>query len=304
MNQPLRKQTGQALVEWLVAFPVLMTLLGGALQFALVFSAKSTVDWATFEGVREATLNHGDPAALRAGLAKGLMPLFPNGTGASGYAAALAKATVAANNPLTTQVVMINPIASVAKAWTTTVNKQGQSVQEIPNSRLIFTTLAPRAGETLQAANLLKERVRYCAPLVVPFVNTVIKTMMTGPFAPSSAWELHCYASGGMPIAAVATELMQSALDPSYVPSGAAPTPPPPPPTGGGGGGGTGGGGGGAGGGTPTGGGGGPGGGGGTSGGGDGTPDACPIPGFTPVTPTPATTPTAANPAPSPGGST
>ena len=99
------------------------------------------------------------------------MPWFP---GASDYTAALAKATVAANNPLSTQVVMIKPTAAVAKAWTQTVNTQGQSVQEIPKSRLIFTSLAPRAGETLQAANLRKERVRYCAPLVVPFVNQAL----------------------------------------------------------------------------------------------------------------------------------
>ncbi|MHB1880861.1 MAG: hypothetical protein ACYCPA_01420 [Acidithiobacillus sp.] len=36
------------------------------------------------------------------------------------------------------------------------VNKDGQNVSEVPNSRLIYAATGPRAGETLQAANLFK----------------------------------------------------------------------------------------------------------------------------------------------------
>ena len=65
---------------------------------------------------------------------------------------------------------------------------------------------------------------------------------MTGPFKPASAWDAACYGNGGIPIAAVSTELMQSALYPQELantapanptPPGGTPTPPNNPPGGG-----------------------------------------------------------------------
>ena len=50
----------------------------------------------------------------------------------------------------------------------------------------------------------------------------------TGPFAPSSAWDTACYQSGGLPIAATATELMQSALYPQELQNRGAPSTTPP----------------------------------------------------------------------------
>ncbi len=63
---------------------------------------------------------------------------------------------------------------------------------------------------------------------MVPFVNTAIKTLMTGPFKPASAWDAACYGSGGIPMAATATELMQSALYPQELGNTALPNPTPP----------------------------------------------------------------------------
>jgi hypothetical protein len=131
-------------------------------------------------------------------------------------------------NPAQVNIQVLNPTPGVIQAWTSTVNKDGQNVSEIPNSRLIYAATGPRAGETLQAANLFKARIRYCYPLMVPFVNTAIKALMTGPFAPSSAWDTACYQSGGLPIVSTATELMQSALYPQELQNQGAPTTTPP----------------------------------------------------------------------------
>ena len=240
----LHGQHGQGTIEWIIALQALLLLLGGILQIALVFTTKFTLDWATFYGVREATLDHGSLQALRTGLAKGLMPLYPGGKnpGAAQTAQAYASASTAAMNPAQVNIQVLNPTPGVIQAWTTTVNKDGQNVSEVPNSRLIYAATGPRAGETLQTANLFKARIRYCYPLMVPFVNTAIKALMTGPFAPSSAWDTACYQSGGIPIASTATELMQSALYPRELgntapanptPPGGTPTPPNNPPGGG-----------------------------------------------------------------------
>ena len=223
-------QHGQGTIEWIIALPALLLLLGGILQIALVFTTQSTLDWAAFYGVREATLDHGSLRALRTGLAKGLMPLYPGGRnpGAAQTAQAYASASTAAMNPAQVNIQVLNPTPGVIQAWTTTVNKDGQNVSEIPNSRLIYAATGPRAGETLQAANLFKARIRYCYPLMVPFVNTAIKALMTGPFAPPSAWDTACYQSGGIPIASTATELMQSALYPQELQNQGAPSTTPP----------------------------------------------------------------------------
>jgi hypothetical protein len=240
----LRNEQGQGTLEWFIAFPVVMLLLGGIVQAALVFTTQSTLNWATFYGVREATINHGSVQALRTGLAKGLMPLYPGGKnpGAAQTATAYKAAVAAVDNPNQTDIQILNPTPGVIKAWTTTVNKDGQSVSEVPNSRLIYTANTTKAGETLQTANLYKTRIRFCYPLMVPIVNTAVKTLMTGLFKPASAWDAACYGSGGMPMAATATELMQSALYPPELantapanptPPGGTPTPPSNPPGGG-----------------------------------------------------------------------
>ena len=226
----LRNEQGQGTLEWFIAFPVVMLLLGGIIQTALVFTTQSTLNWATFYGVREATINHGSLQALRTGLAKGLMPMYPGGKnpGAAQTATAYAAAVAAVDNPSQTDIQILNPTPSALKAWTTTVNKDGQNVSEVPNSRLIYTANTTKAGETLQTANLYKAHIRYCYPLMVPFVNTAVKTLMTGPFKPASAWDAACYGSGGIPVVATATELMQSALYPSELGNTAPANPTPP----------------------------------------------------------------------------
>jgi len=62
MKRPpaLHGQHGQGTIEWIIALPALLLLLGGIMQIALVFTAKSTLDWATFYGVREAIESYSD----------------------------------------------------------------------------------------------------------------------------------------------------------------------------------------------------------------------------------------------------
>ena len=216
MKPRFRQEAGQGTLEWLIAFPAMILLLGGVVQSGLVFTTKSTLDWATFRAVRAATLDHGSLQALKTGLAQGIMPLFPEGKspGMPETVAAYAAARNAVDNSAQTRIEILNPTPSVAQAWTETVNKEGETVQEIPNSRLLYTSDGPKGGETLQTANEFKARVTYCYPLMVPFVSQAIEALMTGPFAPNSAWKQNCYAQAGIPIDATATERMESAIYP------------------------------------------------------------------------------------------
>ena len=207
-----RPARGQGAVELLVALPSLLLLVLSVLQFSLVFTAKSTLDQAMFRGVRAATLDHGSLSALRTGAAQALAALYPNGqSGAGGYALALAKAQAALALPSQFQVVVLNPTAAAMAAWDGPYLDQGQQVREIPQAHLIDTTLGSKGGETLQSANLLSVQGRWCQPLIVPFVNTVIAHLMA-PLA--SGWDAACYAQGGIPLIAQSTQLMQSTLWP------------------------------------------------------------------------------------------
>ena len=201
---------GQALTEFVVAFPVLILLLLGALQMGLVFTTRATVTLAANDAVRAASENEGQLQALQAGLARGLAPLYAHGRSATAVSIAQGEALAAVQDPQTVAVSLLNPPPSVVKAWAQSVTHDGVSQTEIPNARLLFAGDMVRGGETLQDANILKIQVRYCMPLIVPFVAQVIVAL-------EEAWSptpftATCAHSQGLPVSVVAAALMQSPL--------------------------------------------------------------------------------------------
>lgn len=211
MQSPSPKtHTGQAMAEFVVAFPVLILLLLGALQMGLLFTTRTTVTLAAEDAVRAASEGEGAQAALENGLARGLAPLYAHGSSATAVSIAEGQALAAVKDPRTVAVTLLNPPPSVVKAWAQSVTHDGTTQTEIPNARLLFAGTAVRAGETLQDANVLKIRVRYCAPLIVPFIAPVIATL-------EKAWSpdpftAACAGQPGLPVSVVATALMQSPL--------------------------------------------------------------------------------------------
>ena len=68
--------------------PILMLVGLGALQTALIYEAKSSLNYATFLAARAGALDHANAQALRTGFAKGLAPLYSPAPGAQGLLAA------------------------------------------------------------------------------------------------------------------------------------------------------------------------------------------------------------------------
>ncbi|MDA8383772.1 MAG: pilus assembly protein [Betaproteobacteria bacterium] len=231
-------ETGQAMAEYLIVLPSLLLLVLGALQFALVFMAKSTLDLAAFDGARNGALYDASTTSIQEGVARGLAPLYQRGMAGSGpslagVATAEADALLAAKNPATVDIEQINPSASAFQDFATAIsfaddNGNLQTTTAIPNSGLLYQSTTPgtASNESIQDANLLKIHVHYCYPLIVPFVNTTIRIIMSVAGAPSTSswvlshatyigsdtgtWDQACYASGGLPLAAYGTALMQS----------------------------------------------------------------------------------------------
>lgn len=69
-------RSGQALVEFLIIYPSLLLLILGAFQFALIYQAKSTLNYATFMAARQGALKNGKTTPMKDGLAAGMTPLF------------------------------------------------------------------------------------------------------------------------------------------------------------------------------------------------------------------------------------
>ena len=54
----LKFNKAQAMVEFIIIVPVMLTLVMGIIQFALIYKAKITLNYATFQTVRAGSLNN------------------------------------------------------------------------------------------------------------------------------------------------------------------------------------------------------------------------------------------------------
>ena len=71
-----RNQTAQAMVEFVIVLPVMLLLIMSIIQFALIYKAKMTLNYATFQTVRTGTLNHASMSAMKTAFSSNMAPLF------------------------------------------------------------------------------------------------------------------------------------------------------------------------------------------------------------------------------------
>ena len=171
-----RLSSGQAIVEYIIIFPVLIILIMGAVQIALIYQAKFTLNYATFMGARQGALKNANLNSIKDGVAAGMTPLFMrwSGSGAPGLvdlSKARVIATIEVFNPMTAEVRIISPTKAA-------IDDLGGGT-EIPNDNLMYRS-GTGDGMSIQDANLLKVRVTYCVKLVVPFVNRMIYSLVNG----------------------------------------------------------------------------------------------------------------------------
>jgi hypothetical protein len=168
------RERGQALVEYIIIFPLLLMLVLGTIQVALIYQAKFTLNYATFMGARQGALKNASLTSIKDGVAAGMTPLFmrtANTPGLADLAKARAISLIEIFNPMTARVEIISPTQVAFDAL--------KSGTEIPNDNLMYRS-GSGDGMTIQDANLLKIRVTYCVKLVVPFVNRMIYSLVNG----------------------------------------------------------------------------------------------------------------------------
>ncbi len=175
---------GQAMTEFVIIIPVLVLLIFGAIQIAFIYSAKITLNYATFQAARVGANEHATYSAMRKGLVRGLAPLFTSTSDmvnvktdiAIGIDGGSERRSAVSEVDNYVRIIRLNPSAA-ALAPTGFGQDNDQGYMELPNDNLMYRPSTVHAGVSIQDANLLKIRVQYCYKLMVPIVNKIIGSL-------------------------------------------------------------------------------------------------------------------------------
>jgi hypothetical protein len=174
---------GQAMTEFVIIIPVLVLLIFGAIQIAFIYSAKITLNYATFQAARVGANEHATYSALRRGLVRGLAPLFTSTSSmanvkediAAGIDSGETRRSAVSEVDNYVRIIRLSPsMSNLAPSGFGEKNELGYF--EIPNDNLMYRPDASSKG-SIQDANLLKIRVQYCYKLMVPIVNKIIGSL-------------------------------------------------------------------------------------------------------------------------------
>jgi len=206
----MRGQRGQSMVEFLLALASFGLLLLGLFQAILFYRAKATIDYAALEAARAGALHGAAKADMATGFARGVTPLFATATASpdpTHTLEAFVKAKLQA--PLHSKIEVISPTAA---AFNDFKEAQWDGRQAIPNDSLNFRpTTVKASGMSVQDANILKIRVTYNYPLIVPVIDRLVSaTLLQGPDPVYTTIEGHTVYS--IPIVATAEVRMQSPI--------------------------------------------------------------------------------------------
>lgn len=199
------RERGAAIVETIIALPILIVVILGAIQFGLAYEAKATLNHASLQAARSGAVGNADPEAIRRGLARGLVPLYSPGSSLEGVARTLGR--VNADVLSDARIRILNPTREAFADFAEDVN----GVREIPNDRLYARSTAsgPRSDINIQDANLLRIQVTYGYELKVPLINWFVSRLLLASGS-MDAFERQLLRRSRLPIAATATVRMQS----------------------------------------------------------------------------------------------
>lgn len=205
------RQRGQSLIETAILLPVFGLFLLGIFQSILLYRAKTTLDYAAFMAARSGATNFADKTAMIDGLARGLMPLYAHEASAGGIATAYAKARADIQLGQSAAITIVSPTKAAFTDWQ---EAQYDGVAAIPNDSLPFRGSAVGANShlTVQDANLLKIKVTYQYPLIVPLIDHLIGHLDAARTAVAG------HPVYSLDMQAQATELMQTPIrDPNLL---------------------------------------------------------------------------------------
>ena len=81
------------MVEFLIILPVLLFIILATLQFAFIYRAKITLNYATFEAARAGSLNSARQYAMNNAMARALAPIYTTEDSITAYKTAMRSIT-------------------------------------------------------------------------------------------------------------------------------------------------------------------------------------------------------------------
>ncbi len=185
----IKRCSGQAMVEFIIILPVMLLLVLGILQFAFIYKAKITLNYAAFEAARAGAVNNARQFAMQNAMARALAPIYTNDDTVAEFKQArtlVRQHMLPFSPPLIGNdgkpgsgrlvIDLINPSPDSFVDF----GQTNSGVRTIPNDNLMYrgVTLGTDSGQTIQDANLLKIQTYYCYEMIVPFVNRIVWLMM------------------------------------------------------------------------------------------------------------------------------
>ena len=219
-----RGERGATLVELVIAGPLLLFILLVLMQYALLFHARSQLNYATFEAARAGTVANARLAAIRTAFERAMTGYHGGGTTTAELAASRAKALAEA--PFT-RIEIVSPTRESFDDYHSPAlaARMGASGRVIPNSNLAHldcpidrpgchsNPAVNASGQTLHDANLLKLRITYGIPakkqipLAGPFMTRALALLDP---ADGDAFRAGLIADGRIPVVAHTVMRMQS----------------------------------------------------------------------------------------------
>lgn len=209
------------MTEFIIVLPVLLTLILGGFQFALIYQAKTTLNYATFLSARTGAVTNGHIGLMENALARGMAPLYTH----CNQSDEVQRARTHVREEIKAGFARIDIINPPLSAFSDSSSIRSGTDRLIPNDSLMYRVTNPGAssGLSIQDANLLKIRVTYCYPMYVPYIDRIITRIMTLPADPDTcpecrnlfpsddgSFETGCLINGRFPINAQAVIRMQS----------------------------------------------------------------------------------------------
>ncbi len=222
----LNVQSGQSMTEFIIIAPLMILVVMGSLQFAFIYNAKTTVNYAAFQAARSGAVNHGLRSAVETAFVRNMAALYTNNNTLDAVRVARARVQRDVDDGFVCMQ-RLNPPTSAF------LDHGLPSTGEIPNDNLMFRkpVVGVNSGLSIQDANLLKVRVTYCFSMIVPLVNRTVSAMGTASLTdddvygfvsdstdiniqPAGNFQRQCYNDMRIPIVAHALVRMQSAARP------------------------------------------------------------------------------------------
>jgi len=202
-------QRGAAIVEAVVALPILLAVILGTIQFGFIHEAKAVLNHAVLQAARTGAVSNAEPDAIRRGLARGLAPLYVQGSSLQDVATTVARLNTQLRSDA--QIRILNPTREAFDDFAVEVG----GLRQIPNDRLHMrsTGIGERSGLNIQDANLLRVQVTYGYELKVPLVDWFISRALLRirrSLGNPSPFEQQLLARTRLPIVATSTVRMQS----------------------------------------------------------------------------------------------